>query len=78
MNMNPMALMQLQQRVGTFQKDHPKVLPFLQAVGESAVKEGTVFAVKVTTPEGDVFEANIKLTANDIETINILKNTSTQ
>ena len=78
MNINPMALMQLQQRVGTFQQDHPKVLPFLQAVGNSAIQEGTVFAVKVTTPDGDVLEANIRLTANDIETINILKNTTKQ
>ena len=49
MNMNPMMLMQLQQRLGLFQQDHPKVIPFMQAVGANAVTEGTVFAVKVTT-----------------------------
>lgn len=78
MNMNPMMLMQLQQRIGTFQNDHPKVLPFLQAVGNSAITEGTVFAMKVTTPDGTVLESNIKLTANDIETIEILKNANKQ
>ena len=73
MNMNPMMLMQLQQRLGLFQQDHPKVMPFMQAVGANAVTEGTVFAVKVTTPDGKVLESNIKLTANDIETLNMMK-----
>ena len=78
MNMNPMLLMQLRQRLGLFQQDHPKVMPFLQAVGSNAVAEGTVFAVKVTTPDGKVLESNIKLTANDIETINMMKNVTPQ
>ena len=78
MNMNPMLLMQLQQRITQFQQDHPKVFPFMQAVGNNAVQEGTVFAVKVTTPDGKVLESNIKLTANDIETINMIKNSNMQ
>ena len=49
-----------------------------QAVGANAVTEGTVFAVKVTTPDGKVLESNIKLTANDIETINMMKNANNQ
>ncbi len=78
MNMNPMMLMQLQQRLGLFQQDHPKVMPFMQSVGANAVTEGTVFAVKVTTPEGKVLESNIKLTANDIETLNMMKGLGNQ
>lgn len=78
MNMNPMMLMQLQQRLGKFQQDHPKVMPFFQAVGANAVTEGTVFAIKVTTPDGKTLESNIKLTANDIETINMIKNANSQ
>lgn len=74
MNMNPMLLMQMQQRFTQFQQDHPKVMPFFRAVGDNAVQEGTVFAIKVTTPDGRTLESNIKLTANDIETINMLKN----
>ena len=74
MDMNPMLLLQLQKRMGLFQEDHPKVMPFMQAVGNMAIEEGTVFAVKVTTADGKVLESNIKLTANDIETINLMKN----
>ena len=73
-----MMLMQLQQRISLFQQDHPKVMPFLQAVGNNAVQEGTVFAIKVTTPDGKTLESNIKLTANDIETINMMKNAKSQ
>ena len=78
MNMNPMLLMQLQQRLSQFQQDHPKVMPFFQAVGNNAVQEGTVFAIKVTTPDGKTLESNIRLTANNIETINMMKNANNQ
>jgi len=32
------------------------------------MKEGTIIAVKVTTPDGKEIESNIKITANDITT----------
>ncbi len=78
MNMNPMMLMQLQQRIQTFQQDHPKVMPFMMAVKENALQEGTVIAMKVTTPEGKTLESNIKLTANDIETIRMISESGSQ
>jgi hypothetical protein len=78
MNMNPMILMQLQQRLQTFQQEHPKFLPFMTAVKDNALEEGTVFAMKVTTPEGKTLESNIKLTANDVETIRMMMDPSNQ
>ena len=78
MNMNPMILMQMQQRMQTFQQDLPKFLPFLNAVKDNALQEGTVFAMKVTTPEGKTLESNIKLTANDIETIRMMTDPANQ
>lgn len=78
MNMNPKMLMMMQQRLQTFQQDHPKFLPFLNAVKDNAVQEGTIFAVKVTTPDGRNIESNIKLTANDIETIRMMSDPSNQ
>ena len=72
MNMNPMMLMQMQQRIQTFQQDHPKVMPFITAIKDTALMEGTVIAMKVTTPDGKTIESNIKLTANDIETIRMM------
>ena len=78
MNMNPMMLMQLQQRIQTFQQDHPKVMPFMMAVKDNALTEGSVIAMKVTTPDGKTLESNIKLTANDIETIRMMTDPSMQ
>ena len=72
MNMNPMMFMQLQQRIQTFQQDHPKFVPFLMAIKDNALQEGTVLGVTVTTPDGRKIESNIKLTAGDIETIKMM------
>ena len=70
--MNPMILMQLHQRIAQFQQDHPKFPPFLEAVKNNALKEGTIVDIKVTSPEGTTLASNIKLTTNDIETIKLL------
>ena len=70
--MNPMMFMQLQQRIQTFQQDHPKFVPFIMAIKDNALQEGTVLGVTVTTPDGRNIESNIKLTANDIETIKMM------
>ena len=66
--MNPMSLMQLQQRFQIFQQEHPKIIAFFKAIGNDSMQEGTIIAVKVTTPDGKEIESNIKITANDITT----------
>ncbi len=78
MNMNPMLLMQIQQKLQAFMQDHPKFLPFLTAVKDNALEEGTIIAMKVTTPDGKILESNIKLTANDIETISMITEANKQ
>ena len=78
MNMNPMMLMQMQQRLQTFQQDHPKVMPFFMAVKDTAMVEGTVLAMKITTPDRKTLESNIKLTANDIETMKMMSDPNFQ
>ena len=70
--MNPMALLQMKDRFEIFQQEHPKVLPFLNAVWANALQTGTVLELKVTTPEGKELTSNIRLTENDIETIRML------
>ena len=63
-----MSLMQLQQRFQIFREEHPKIIAFFKAIGNDSMKEGTIIAVKVTTPDGKEIESNIKITANDITT----------
>ena len=67
MNFNPMLIMELQQKFGTFKSEHPRVFPFFSAVKDDALQEGTIFDMKITTPEGVSKQCNIKVTQNDIE-----------
>ena len=50
------------------QQEHPKIIAFFKAIGNDSMQEGTIIAVKVTTPDGKEIESNIKITANDITT----------
>ena len=70
--MNPMMLMQLVQRWSLFQKDHPRFVPFLGAMKEVALKEGSVLELTATDPDGKTITTNIRVTANDVETFRMI------
>ena len=72
--MNPMDVMQLGSRFQTFNQQHPKFGAFLREAGKDAMREGSVIEMKVTSPEGQEYVTNIRLTAEDIETIQIIRN----
>ena len=64
---NPAGLMQMMNLWNRFKGNHPKFEPFLSAVQANGVKEGSVFEVNVTTPDGQKIASNLKLTADDME-----------
>ena len=66
---NPVRLMELKRIKNTFEKNHPKFCPFLNAVSKDGIKEGTIIELQVTTPEGTCYKTNLKLTASDIEAL---------
>ena len=72
MNINPMALFKYRERLELFRPDHPRMEPFFHILREQTLIEGTVYEMKATTPDGKSYVANIRLTANDIETIRML------
>ena len=72
MAINPLMLLKAKERLAIFQKDHPKVLPFFDMIKERTLEEGTVYELKVTTPDGHSYVTNIKLTQNDLETIQMM------
>ena len=78
MNINPMALVQLQHKFSTFKIEHPKVAPFFGALKESSLTVGTVFDMKVTTPDGREMQCNIKVTQNDIDLFNTIMEMGSQ
>ena len=70
--MDVALLMQLRKRFEIFRKEHPKMIPFLKKVQKEAYTEGSVVEIKVTSPEGKEYVSNLKVTANDIESLNML------
>lgn len=76
MAINPMALMGLRKDLDNFKNNHPKFVQFIQALTQSGIQEGTILECKVITPEGKEMQANIKITQEDLELFQKLKNLS--
>lgn len=74
MAMNPMQLVQLAERLRIFKSQHPRVLDFMHDVVRNDLQPGVIMELRVTDNDGKVSVTNIKLTPEDIETIEIIKN----
>jgi hypothetical protein len=72
MAINPMAMLQMKERLNIFQKDHPKVFPFFNMLREQGLQEGAVYELKVTLPDGSERVMNFRMNENDIETFRLL------
>lgn len=73
MAINPMAFLKLKGRLDLFHQDHPRVRSFIETIGKDAIQEGSVLELKVTSPDGKEYVTNIKLNANDIQSIQMLR-----
>jgi len=72
--MNPLDTMQLAGRLGIFKNQHPKFGKFLKSVAGKGLEEGSVMEVRFRAVDGEEYLANIKLTKEDVETLDIIKN----
>ncbi len=70
--MNPMALMKIKGLFDKFQSNHPKVPMFFKAASQ-AVGEGSIIEINVTTAEGKNLCTNMKVTKEDLELIEQIK-----
>ncbi|MCR4781211.1 MAG: hypothetical protein K5851_00480 [Lachnospiraceae bacterium] len=66
-----MKVMQLKNK---FENNHPKTVLFAKKVVMSGLPEGTVIEMTVTKPGGEPITANMKVTEDDLEMMNELKN----
>ncbi len=73
-NINPMMMMKLASRWKKFNEEHPKVVPFFRAVSDRGIEAGSVIEIKVTDPQGREYVSNIRVTGDDMETVQMLKN----
>ena len=70
--MNPMEMMQMKSRMERFGKQHPRVVAFFSE-NHQELREGAVVEIRITSPEGRGVVTNMRLTAEDEETINVMK-----
>jgi hypothetical protein len=73
MKLNPMSMMKIKSLLEKFKSNHPKVPKFMQAASTS-VGVGSIIELSVTSPEGKKILTNIKVTQDDIDLINEMKN----
>ncbi len=73
MALNPMQLIGLKNDFDKFKNNHPKFLQFVSAMAQSGLQEGTILECKVLTPEGREMQANIKITQDDLELLQKIK-----
>jgi len=71
---NPMAIFKMKDAWGKFSQNHPKFVPFLAAVNRRGITEDTVIEIIVTDPAGESIATNVKITQEDLELFNEMKN----
>ena len=70
---NPLRLLQLKSAWEQFQARHPKFPAFLNAASRNTLEEATIIDVTVTSPDGRQIGTNLKLTAEDLQLLQEIK-----
>lgn len=73
---NPTAILQMMNLWNRFKQNHPKFPKFMTAVYQNGIKEGSIIEINVTTADGQSLNSNLKISAEDMELIEQLKNLS--
>ena len=72
---NPAMIFEIKSSWERFTVSHPKFPKFLQAAAANDVmREGTILEINITTPEGRELSTNLKLTTDDLQLIDDIKN----
>ncbi|MBO5087425.1 MAG: hypothetical protein J6C01_02020 [Lachnospiraceae bacterium] len=75
MNMNPMMLMQIKGMLDTFKRNHPKVPMFFSAAAQN-IGVGSVIEMSVISPDGKKICTNMRVTEDDLQLVEQMKNIS--
>ena len=71
---NPKKIMEMKALKDQFEQRHPKFFPFLQAVSQNGICEGSIIEINVTCPDGRNYCSNLRVTKEDLEMLQQLKN----
>ena len=70
--MNPLEMMSFGSKLERFGQQHPKVVAFFKG-NHRELREGTVIEFRITTPEGKSVATNMRITADDEDTIDMIR-----
>ena len=72
--MNPAMIMRMMEIRSKFKKNHPKFTAFFERIISQHVMEGDVIEITVTRPGQDPITSNMRVTKEDLELIEEIKN----
>lgn len=73
--MNPLAILGM---INRFESAHPKAAAFVRNELMTGLPEGTIIEMTVTKPGAEPKTTNIRLTQEDLDALNQIKNMSGQ
>ncbi len=76
--MNPMQLLKMKSAWDRFRAAHPKFPLFLNSVMQDGIREGTILDFTVTEPDGKTYRSNLKISQEDLELFQELKELAAQ
>ncbi len=76
--MNPMQLLKMKSAWDRFRAAHPKFPLFLNSVMQDGIREGTILDFTVTEPDGKIYRSNLKISQEDLELFQELKELAAQ
>ncbi len=71
--MNPGSIFKIKGILDKFNQNHPKVVSYFSAVFGNGVPEGSIIELTVTKPGEEPVTTNMKVTADDVELVQTLK-----
>lgn len=71
--MNPSAMFKIKSAWEKFAENHPKFPMFISAAAQGGIKPGDVIEVKITKEEGSTLCTNVKITEQDMELFELIK-----
>ena len=74
--MNPAMMMKIMGAKNKFNQNHPKFMAFLNAAFTGGIEEGTVIEITVTKPGQGPLTSNLRVTRDDLELMESLKEMS--
>ena len=72
MALNPLHILKIKSILNDFRTRHPGFARFIKAIRKKGLPQGSVLEVKITFPEGQTMETNIRVSEEDLELLRTL------